>query len=112
VDLRALRAARERFWHRTLAAGRCAGCGERHWLQAHHALPRQLIRRELSDVEELQWDERNGVCLCRRCHERHELAVQRLGAQRLPAAVREFASELDRLVKGDPFAAYLERTYK
>lgn len=40
---------------------RCACCGSRNDLEAHHIKPKSLYPH-------LAYNVRNGICLCRRCH--------------------------------------------
>ena len=85
---------RETVW--TLDGGRCVACGRSvpldadHWVwQAHHCIPKQRLRRER--MHHLVWHPDNGVTLCRRCHERHESATERVPGGTLPARVTRFA---------------------
>lgn len=82
-----------------LDRGRCVQCGQAvrrlgdswEW-QAHHVVPKQRLRRE--GLHARVWDAANGVVLCRRCHERHELAVRRVSPKNLPGRCRDFAASL------------------
>lgn len=78
------------------SGGRCVRCGKRA-TQAHHIWPRQRWPK-LVDVAE------NVVGLCQRCHERHELAVERLPRSCLPDCATG-------LVVDGRMASYIERTY-
>lgn len=72
-------------------------------------LPLRAARRnEDCDLtrEQIAWDPRNGMPLCRRCHDLHTTAARRIPRRRLPASAWEFAQEL-----GERFVARLERTY-
>lgn len=76
--------------------GHCVGCGagpftadQDRWVwQAHHPLPKRML------PPELKYDPRNGVVLCRRCHEQHEAAFKRVPGDRLPGRVWAFASDV------------------
>lgn len=55
------RAKADRIWSRIVRlAGECAVCGATKHLNAHHLIPRQLVKYR--HVPE------NGICLCPRCH--------------------------------------------
>lgn len=88
---------REKVWH--LDGGRCVGCGQAvaldadHWTwQCHHTIAKSRLRRE--GLHAHVWDPDNGVVTCKRCHERHELAVERIPGARLPARVTRFARRI------------------
>jgi cytochrome c553 len=74
----------------------CVVCGEEA-VQGHHAVPRQRIladtRKTRDERRELAYDARNGVPICGRCHERHEIGAERIPRKRLPAGVIEWARE-------------------
>lgn len=95
----------------TLDLGRCVGCGrevprdaDRWTWQAHHPIPKQKL------PPGKKYDPRNGVTLCRRCHERHESVTHRIPGYRLPERAWSFAREcgfwaedvLNRLHPGGP----------
>jgi hypothetical protein len=78
--------------------GRCAcGCGGRS-TQVHHVFPRQRWPALIDDPM-------NAVGVTKRCHERHELAVERL-----PFSAAILALEYCAQTEAD--VAYLERTYQ
>ena len=59
-----LREFADRLWSLAVKhdwAGRCAICGARGDLNSHHLIPRQHYAA--------RYDLRNGICLCRRCHQ-------------------------------------------
>lgn len=92
-------AAASALWHRIVTEGkRCLMCGTRSDLQGHHHVPQQVLRRQARTLGVrawvLVWDLRSGVPLCKRCHERHTLAVQKVPGWRLPAEAWEFAREI------------------
>lgn len=82
---------------RCLADGR-----ERRGHDPHHLLPVRLFPRWERAPDNIVW-------LCRRCHERHELAFRRLEWAVLPAGCRAF---LAAVASADGEAwAYLRKTY-
>lgn len=91
-----------------LDRGLCVNCGagpffadQDRWIwQAHHPVHKQIL------PEARRWDERNGVVLCRRCHERHESWTERIPLSKLPARCMEFAVEL-----GASTVSVLERAH-
>lgn len=78
------------------SGGRCVCCGARA-VQVHHVLPRQKWPEFIDEPANLV-----GVCV--RCHERHELAVERIPRRALPAAAVELAD-------AHGLGWYIERTY-
>jgi hypothetical protein len=66
------------------------GCGQD--LQVHHIVPKRILKQE--SLQESIWDDRNALVLCKRCHERHELAVMRVRKDLLPPASIVFADEV------------------
>jgi hypothetical protein len=99
-------------WKGKVMRARCVVCladgltADRHPRRdAHHVLPAQRLRRYVRarklPAEEaatlrrsLLNDVRNGVSLCRRCHDRHESAHRRVPRELLPGRVEQFAVEL------------------
>lgn len=79
---------------------RCAVCGHRHQLQAHHVLPVRLWP-ELANLAD------NMMGLCAGCHDAHERAARRIRWAELP----ECAITLAYATSGAA-AVYLERIYR
>jgi hypothetical protein len=82
---------RTRFW---MVARRCdcVVCGTQgrnFYVEAHHIVYQQELRRQLSAIKgtdayaELMWDVRNMLPLCRLCHARHHNARRRVTTQEL-----------------------------
>lgn len=111
------------LWAKAVTEGRscviCATLGEeelekidwweRKKIDPHHILPARYIRRyirslrlEPEEAKELAlrllYDPRNGLCLCRHHHRRHERAYKRVPSSFILAPAWEFAAELDRVV--------------
>jgi hypothetical protein len=85
------------------------------WYDAHHCVPAQLIRHHAQAEPALLdyvYDPANGIWLQREVHMDHESHYQRILAKRIPDRVHEFAAFLDSMVKGEPFAAEIERSYR
>lgn len=79
-----------------------AGSGCRGPLDAHHIVPRRVLKAH--GHREATEDPRNGMCLCRRHHElveRHLLSIQR---DCIPRAAELFAAEVG-------LGWYLDRRY-
>lgn len=70
--------------------GMCAVCHRPCWLERHHVLLRQIVRRE----DGSEWDLSNSLDLCRLCHARHHSAFKRIPIELVPAAAVAFAEEL------------------
>jgi 5-methylcytosine-specific restriction endonuclease McrA len=102
------RLAAARWRELVLASGFCAVCGSARHLEGHHVIPQRFLRsleRRLGlGAGTLLWDPTLGMALCRRCHERHELAVERVARSALPARTCERAHELG-------FDLLIERMY-
>lgn len=77
-----------------LTAARALHAADRRF-HAHHPLPKRELRAR--GYFGWVWDPRNGAWLRRDVHARHELAFERVPADRLPASVWEFCAELDAL---------------
>lgn len=86
--------------------GECANCGyDGVFLEAHHAIGKQLLKRVLSKKGEpcpleVIWDKRNAVVLCQepapnRCHQRHTIAFRRAGRHVLRPENWQFARDHD-----------------
>lgn len=82
----------------------CANCGEETvFLQVHHAIPKEVLKRVLASKDgpcplEVIWDPRNAMVVCsepapNRCHERHTVAYQRIGRVALSEENWAFARE-------------------
>jgi hypothetical protein len=114
-------------WQAAVTAnGYCAVCGtgpkardqgKRRYvkLDAHHVIPARYLRRFVSAMEMdaeksetmllvLLYDRRNGLCICRDCHEHHETAYRRIPRSAVPQQAVKFAREIDR-------EWYIERFY-
>jgi hypothetical protein len=87
----------------------CPGCGKTRSerdMQAHHVVTQEAIRgyvnslrlplnEALDLLRRLLWDRRNGLPVCRWCHERHTKAVKRLARSLLDSKAWQFAAELN-----------------
>ena len=69
---------------------RCEVCGKKGFVQAHHIIKAQTVRRMGGDV----WDPRNRLWLGQCCHGAHSNAARRLPLNVLPDSVFEFGTEL------------------
>jgi 5-methylcytosine-specific restriction endonuclease McrA len=81
-----------RAWALPVKAKPCRRCGSRDLVEAHHVIGKSQLKR--LGHHHLLWDERNAMPLCRRCHERHETATDRIPRTLLTEANRDFASDL------------------
>lgn len=64
------------------------------------------------EIQRLLWDPRNGMAVCERCHQKHELAVARIRLGQVPKEAFVFAQELDALVAPrEPLLMRIEREY-
>lgn len=99
---------------RRVAVG-CVKCGARSE-DAHHVYPKQRLAWASVKLAEpagrLQMDTRNVVPVCRRCHDLHESAHERLPAAAIPEAAWIFAAWLDERLGTGEATAYLERVYR
>lgn len=92
-------------WRHAVCAGAaCAVCGSKAGIEGHHVLSQQWLRGIALDLrwaketlERWRWDPRNGIALCQRCHQRHEVASRRVRIAELPYAVFAFVEDLDAL---------------
>lgn len=76
---------------KSLHGGKCLVCGHRA-VQAHHIVPLRTLFAQGEDVaQELGGDQRNGMPVCKTCHERHEQAFKRIPRSKLPAIAIEWA---------------------
>lgn len=97
----------EREW-KTPRWGRCENCG---WiavvpLHGHHVVARQVLARAGLN----QWDERNKMSLCPRCHFEHEYGMEnrKIGLEKVPERALAFAVDV---LGEDQAAEYLQRHY-
>lgn len=99
-------------WKKKVTRSRCAMCAARgveidahSTRDAHHILPARYIRRYVRSLQlpaedaakllrSLLYDHRNGLCLCRRCHDKHETGHTRVPRSLLPVKALQFAREL------------------
>ena len=87
----------------------CASCRKpptkENPLEAHHVTARQIIRKYVRSLRlpaheaaellaRLSWDVRNGVAICRKCHDLHTRAKRRLPLALVTARNRQFAREI------------------
>ena len=119
-------------WRKAVTnVGYCAVCGvgprapeqgKRRFvvLDPHHVIPQRYLRRYVASIKwadereketkaktmllALLYDPRNGICICRDCHEAHETAVRRIPREAVPLRALQFAREIDR-------EWYIERFY-
>lgn len=92
----------------------CEGVAE----DAHHVIPKQRLKAiagRLSmtpdETSDLLMDRRNGVPLCRRCHDLHESAHKRIPRSKLPPKAIAFAKFLDRKLRTEECQMHLEQAY-
>lgn len=99
-------------WKLKVARGRCVMCQARgvtvdaHSIHdAHHIVPARYIRRYVRSLRldapeaakllaRLLYDPRNGLCLCRRDHDKHETGYTRVPRELIPSKAFQFAREL------------------
>lgn len=93
-----------------VSGSRATGVDDGHF-HAHHIIAAQQLRKR--GLYGLVWDPRNGLWLAELPHMAHEHTggSHRLSRDLLPAAVWDFAGELDGLAGSEWASAYLERTY-
>jgi 5-methylcytosine-specific restriction endonuclease McrA len=82
-----------------LTHGYCFLCQKRPAVHLHHFLAVQRF-------PEMEFEQDNLTGMCFDCHMAHENASQRIGWDELPRRTVEWCREV-----GDPWLAYLERTY-
>ena len=76
-------------------------------LDPHHIISQRSIRRYMGQFRKyltgeeweaklvaLLYDARNGLCVCRECHQAHEKRTKPIPRALVPAAAVEFATEL------------------
>lgn len=85
-------------------------------LHAHHCIEASFLRRELKNVVEpsrmdaIQFDPRNALGVCDRCHlDDHYSMHRRIHRHHIPESAFEFAKELDALTGTEKFTVRLER---
>ena len=61
----------------------------------HHITPQHWLRA--NGYQAFLWDLRNGLCLCRYHHARHESYIQRIPRRLIPAKAIQFANEVGAL---------------
>lgn len=99
-------------WKQKVTHGRCVVCvadGRERDAHPehdpHHVLPQRVIRRYVRSLRlpvedakrllrSLLWDPRNGICLDRRCHDKHESGFRPVPRELIPAKAFQFAREL------------------
>jgi hypothetical protein len=87
----------------TRAVGRCSVSGARtrdaddRAFHAHHAIPKQELRRPGRDLRGYVWHPDNGVWLSETVHMNHEGGDRRVPRSALPESVWRFAALLDDL---------------
>lgn len=93
-------------WFMAVTRTRCVMCRrapvareirDAHWAdltirEGHHVIAQRFLKVERR-ADKL-WDLRNGMCLCRWHHARHESHAERVPRAALPAAAVQFAREL------------------
>lgn len=109
-----LMAAAHAAWKQKVTHARCAVCvaqGRKpeqdcsKQRDPHHILPARYIRRYVralrlpkdeaaSLLRSLLYDTRNGMCLGRRHHDKHETAKERVPQELIPRKAWQFAGEL------------------
>lgn len=68
----------------------CERCGRRGYVERHHVIRGQVVRREHGD----RYDPRNRLVLCPRCHPDGAQGAGRLPIAAVPDAAFEFAADL------------------
>jgi hypothetical protein len=81
-------------WRASVVVGGCVLADDecRGPVQAHHVLPKRVLKREGHEAK--LWDQRNGVGLCELHHARVERRIQALPAALIPAGAWAFADEI------------------
>lgn len=89
------RAVLERAGYRCARAG-AGGCAGQ--LDAHHVIPKAAIKAHArtkhwssSVTRAVVWNPENGLCLCRRHHDLHERAIDRVPRDLIPSTAIAFA---------------------
>lgn len=80
---------------------KCAVCGAPAD-DAHHVLAKQTIKQyalsaglSWDELQDLLWDPRNGLPVCRRDHDRHENAFARIPRHCIPGVAWDFADAIE-----------------
>jgi 5-methylcytosine-specific restriction endonuclease McrA len=97
-------------WHKAAVSKCCAQCGAKpksgRLIQGHHVIKKQVLERRCKELYgdqwlehyvHIEWDRRNLLPLCERCHRRHHDAFRRLPRQLIEEHCRkinQFAREL------------------
>lgn len=88
-------------WSMAVRGLPCAACRSKAAVEAHHIIRVQVLRRYAVsngyDFDDVQWDGRNRLGLCRDCHANHHAASRKLPRELLWHYARwvfEFADEL------------------
>lgn len=95
-----------KFWRAEVTRTRCVMCrafpvaydvayqhpADLRVKEGHHIIAKRHLRAE--GLSGHLWDVRNGMCLCRWHHARHESHAERVPRLLLPPAAVEFAGEL------------------
>lgn len=95
----------------------CAWCGtDRHYIfDPHHVLSKQFLKRAAAtlriDPGDLLWDIRNGMCLCRTCHDKHTHKGERVPLYLIPPHTWEFVRYVDGLLGTEAASVEVERSY-
>jgi hypothetical protein len=102
-DKRAKRTVDERrvLWNRAIRGTVCVACQKRPAVEAHHIIREQVLRRYATehgyDFEDVRFDPRNRLGLCKHCHGEHHSGKARLSHDllwRFARWVYTFAEEI------------------
>lgn len=98
-------------WNRAIRGTVCVVCRGRPATEAHHIVREQVLRREAPgrgfDFDEVRFDPRNRLGVCKDCHAAHHARVRPISREtlwRYAPWVFEFATDLD-------LAWWLDREY-
>ena len=82
-------------WARRVSREPCRLCGSRRLIEGHHIIYRGKLRERAAErLEQILWDCRNLLVLCRACHGGHHGGLHPISRDLLPPAVFEFAADL------------------